>query len=77
MGASPSPSPRRRTSSGRSTVRGRVLSITEDEGFEHIDSLARKYRGQDRYPRERLEGQTRLKIVIEPLHIVERLRRRE
>ena len=58
-------------------VRGRVSSISEDEGFEHIDSLARKYRGQDQYPRERLEGQTRLRIVIEPLHVVERLRRRE
>ena len=57
-------------------VRGRVTSITEDEGFVHIDSLAKKYRGQDQYPRERLEGVTRLRIVIEPLSVVERLRSR-
>ena len=58
-------------------VRGRVTSISEDEGFAHIDSLARKYRGQDQYPRQRLEGQIRMKVVIEPLHVVERLRRRQ
>ena len=53
-------------------VRGRVTSISAEEGLEHIDALARKYRGQERYPRERLVGETRVKVTIEPLHVVER-----
>ncbi|MCH7660986.1 MAG: PPOX class F420-dependent oxidoreductase [Euryarchaeota archaeon] len=58
------------------SIRGEVEELTEEGAVEHIDSLARKYRGQDQYPRERLEGQTRVRIVIEPLHVVERLSRR-
>ena len=31
-------------------VRGRVVDITEKGGVEHIDALAKKYMGVDRYP---------------------------
>jgi hypothetical protein len=31
-------------------VRGRVVEITEEGADDHIDSLARKYMGLDRYP---------------------------
>jgi PPOX class probable F420-dependent enzyme len=53
-------------------VRGLVTSITEDSDLTFIDSLAKKYRGQDQYPRDRLVGETRMKIVIEPLSVIER-----
>jgi PPOX class probable F420-dependent enzyme len=53
-------------------VRGRATSITEDSDLSFIDSLAKKYRGQDEYPRDRLVGETRMKIVIEPISVIER-----
>jgi PPOX class probable F420-dependent enzyme len=31
-------------------VRGRVAEITEDGADEHIDKMAKKYLGQDKYP---------------------------
>lgn len=31
-------------------VRGRVIHVTEEGAKEHIDSLAKKYLGQERYP---------------------------
>jgi hypothetical protein len=34
-------------------VLGRVVEITEQGGDAHIDSLAKKYLGQDRYPYRR------------------------
>ena len=53
-------------------VRGRVTSIAEDADLAFIDSLARKYRGEDQYPRDRLVGETRMKVVIEPTRVIER-----
>ena len=53
-------------------IRGLVTDISERDGLDHIDSLAKKYRGEDRYPRDRLVGETRVKVVIEPLHVLER-----
>lgn len=46
-------------------VRGRVLNVTEDGADAHIDSLAKKYLGQDKYP-FRQPGEVRIKCEIEP-----------
>lgn len=54
-------------------IRGRVIDISgPEQGLEFIDALAKKYRGQDQYPRDRLVGETRVKVTIEPLHVLER-----
>jgi len=37
------------------SVRGRVVEVTEQGADAHIDSLAKKYLGQDRYPHRRPE----------------------
>jgi PPOX class probable F420-dependent enzyme len=50
------------------TVRGRAVEITPEGGDEHIDFLAKKYRGEDSYS-GRKEGEVRLKIRIEPEHV--------
>lgn len=47
------------------SVRGRVVEMTRDGADEHIDSLAKKYLGQDTYP-YRFEGEQRIRIVVEP-----------
>jgi PPOX class probable F420-dependent enzyme len=47
-------------------VRGRVLNVTEDGADAHIDSLAKKYLGQDKYP-FRQPGEVRVKFEIEPI----------
>lgn len=39
-----------------------------DRGDEHIDRLARKYTGKDRYP-YRQPGEERIKFVVEPDHV--------
>src|SRR5437764_219915 len=46
-------------------VRGRVSNVTEQGADEHIDSLARKYLGKDKYP-FRQPGEVRIKCEIEP-----------
>ncbi len=46
-------------------VRGRVVAITEEGADAHIDSLAKKYLGQDRYP-FRQAGEVRVTYKIEP-----------
>jgi PPOX class probable F420-dependent enzyme len=46
-------------------VRGRVLNVTEEGADAHIDSLAKKYLGQDKYP-FRQPGEVRVKCEIEP-----------
>jgi PPOX class probable F420-dependent enzyme len=46
-------------------VRGRVVEITPEGGDVHIDSLARKYLGADKYPFRR-EGEVRLTYKILP-----------
>jgi PPOX class probable F420-dependent enzyme len=47
-------------------VRGRVLDVTEAGADAHIDSLAKKYLGQERYP-FRQPGEVRVKCEIEPI----------
>lgn len=46
-------------------VRGRVVEITENGADAHIDSLAKKYLGQDRYP-NRKPGEIRVIYRIRP-----------
>jgi PPOX class probable F420-dependent enzyme len=46
-------------------VRGRVVEITEEGADAHIDSLAKKYLGVDKYP-YRQPGETRVIYKIEP-----------
>ena len=48
------------------TIRGRAVELTHDGADEHIDKLAKKYLGQDRYP-YRQPGEQRLIVKIEPM----------
>jgi hypothetical protein len=45
-------------------IRGKA-NATTDGADEHIDALAKKYLGQDKYP-FRQPGEQRIKFVIEP-----------
>jgi PPOX class probable F420-dependent enzyme len=49
-------------------IRGRVAEITEEGASEHIDKMAQKYLGVDKYP-NRGPGEVRVLYKIEPLHI--------
>ena len=49
-------------------VRGRVVEITEQGADAHIDSLAKKYLGQERYPYRR-SGEVRVIYRIEPQRV--------
>jgi PPOX class probable F420-dependent enzyme len=46
-------------------IRGKVIDVTEAGADAHIDSLAKKYLGQDKYP-FRKEGEVRILCTIEP-----------
>jgi PPOX class probable F420-dependent enzyme len=46
-------------------VRGRVRRVTEQGAAAHIDSLAKKYLGQDKYPFGQ-PGEVRVMFEIEP-----------
>ncbi len=46
-------------------IRGRVSAVTEEGADAHIDSLAKKYLGQDTYP-YRQAGEKRVIYTIEP-----------
>ena len=46
-------------------VRGRVAAVTESGADAHIDSLAKKYMGRDRYP-YRKAGEVRVIFTIAP-----------
>jgi PPOX class probable F420-dependent enzyme len=50
------------------TVRGRVVEITEEGADAHIDRLAKKYLGQDRYPYRR-PGEVRVTYKIAPQRV--------
>ena len=47
------------------SIRGEVVEITEKGADEHIDSLAKKYMGVDKYPK-RQPGEVRVKYKIRP-----------
>ena len=49
-------------------IRGRVAERTHEGADEHIDALAKKYLGQDRYPYRR-PGERRVIIRVEPEHV--------
>ena len=52
------------------TVRGRVIGqITGDAADEHIDKLAKKYLGKDKYP-NRAPGEKRVILKIKPERVV-------
>jgi PPOX class probable F420-dependent enzyme len=46
-------------------VRGRVVEMTEQGADAHIDALAKKYMGKDRYP-GRKPGEVRVTVKIAP-----------
>jgi PPOX class probable F420-dependent enzyme len=46
-------------------IRGRVISVTENGANAHIDSLAKKYLGKDKYPYSQ-PGDVRVMYEIEP-----------
>ena len=50
------------------TIRGRVVEVTFDGAEEHIDRMAKKYLGQDKY-QMRQPGMKRVLIKIEPAHV--------
>ena len=49
-------------------IRGRVISQKLDGADAHIDKLAKKYIGKDKYP-GRAPGEKRVILKIEPTHI--------
>ncbi len=53
------------------TVRGRVVEMTHEGADAHIDALAKKYLGQDKYPWHQ-PGQKRVIYKIKPHHVLER-----
>ncbi len=50
------------------SIRGRVIKITETGAVEHINALARKYRGMDIYRSPRPD-EVRVLYVIEPRRV--------
>ena len=46
-------------------IRGKVVKITEEGADAHIDAMAKKYIGQDKYP-WRQPGEERVLLYIEP-----------
>jgi PPOX class probable F420-dependent enzyme len=46
-------------------IKGRVTQVTETEADAHIDALAKKYLGQDRYPYRKAD-EVRVTYVIAP-----------
>jgi hypothetical protein len=49
--------------------RGRVMEVTLGGAEQHVDKIAKKYLGQDKYQRRR-PGMKRVLIKIEPTHVV-------
>jgi PPOX class probable F420-dependent enzyme len=49
-------------------VRGRVVEVTNEGAEQHIDRLAKKYLGRDRYP-WRQPGERRVIFKIAPEHV--------
>lgn len=47
------------------SIRGEVVEITEKSADDHIDALAKKYLGVDKYPK-RQPGEVRVKYKIRP-----------
>ena len=45
-------------------IRGRVVEVTHEDARDHIDKMAKKYRGRDRY--DAPAGQVRVLLKIRP-----------
>lgn len=52
------------------TLRGRIVERRHEGADAHIDALAKKYLGQDRYP-FRQAGEQRVTLRIQPDHVLE------
>lgn len=52
----------------RAIIRGRVVEVTENGADEHINRLAKKYRGENVYRASR-PGEQRIMIKIDPEHV--------
>ena len=50
------------------SIRGRVVEVTEQGADAHIDALAKKYLGKDKYP-FRQPGEVRVMYEIEPFAV--------
>lgn len=50
-------------------IRGLVKEVTTDGAEEHVDKMAKKYLGQDKY-QMRTPGMRRVLIKIEPTHVM-------
>ncbi len=50
-------------------IRGRVVDVTVEGADAHIDRMAKKYMGVDKYP-GRMTGINRVLIKIEPTHVI-------
>ncbi len=50
-------------------IRGKVVEVTPDGAFEHIDKMAKKYMNADKYPMNQ-PGDVRLLVRIEPTKVV-------
>lgn len=52
-------------------IRGRVVEITQEGADEHLDRLAQRYLGREKYPPTwRYPGEIRCIFKIEPLHVI-------
>ena len=49
-------------------IRGKVTRVTEEGAAKHIDAMAKKYLGQDKYPFAK-PGEVRVLFEIEPLNV--------
>jgi PPOX class probable F420-dependent enzyme len=49
-------------------VRGKVVEVTEKDADDHIDKMAFKYRGLEKYPNRR-PGEVRVILKIKPIHV--------
>jgi len=49
-------------------IRGRIVRSTQEGADEHIDSLAKKYLGKEKYPGRR-PGEVRVTYEIEPISV--------
>ena len=49
-------------------VRGKVVGVTEEGASAHIDKMAKKYLGKDKYPYSQ-PGEVRVLYRIEPEHV--------
>jgi hypothetical protein len=49
-------------------IQGKVVKITEDGAADHIDKMAKKYLGKDKYP-WKSPTEVRVKYYIEPTKV--------